>query len=257
MLGAIIGDVVGSRFEKDNIKIKDFDLFHSACRFTDDTVLTVAIADAILQEKSYEEMVKKWGRRYPLAGYGKTFKKWLAGMIKEPYNSWGNGSAMRVSPVAYAFDSLETVLSEAQKSAEITHNHPEGIKGAQAIAAALYLIRKGWTKDRIKVYVEETFDYNLSRAIDEIRPAYEFDVSCQGSVPEAIIAFLEAKSFEDTIRTAVSIGGDTDTIASMAGALAEAFYQEIPGEIVEKTLTFVPDRIKLVLTNFQEKFITI
>ncbi len=255
MLGAIIGDVVGSRFEKDNIKTKEFELFHPACRFTDDTVLTVAIAEAILYQKPYEESVKKWGRRYPLAGYGKTFKKWLAGHIQGPYNSWGNGSAMRVSPVGYAFNTLEQVLEEAEKSAAITHNHPEGIKGAQAIAAIIFLIRQGQSKEAIQTYLGDTFNYDLSRSIEDIRPYYSFDVSCQGSVPEAIIAFLEAEDFEDTIRTAVSIGGDTDTIASMAGALAEAYYKDIPSGIVEKTFAFLPDKIESVLTDFQNRFI--
>ena len=220
MLGAIIGDIIGSRFEKNNIKHKDFELFTNESTFTDDTVLTVAVADCILNDRGYESTIKKYGKKYPLAGYGKTFKLWLAGIIKEPYNSWGNGSAMRVSPIGFAFANEESVLKEAKKSAKITHNHKEGIIGAQAIAMSIFLARKGQSKQEIKSYVEGHFGYNLQRTIEEIRPNYEFDVSCQGSVPEAIIAFLESENFEDTIRTAISIGGDSDTIACMAGAIA-------------------------------------
>jgi len=202
MIGAVIGDIIGSRFEKNNIKSKDFELFTKKSRYTDDTVLTIAIADCILNSKDYEKTVKKYGRNYPFAGYGGTFKKWLAGIIRGPYNSWGNGSAMRVSPIGFAFNDEKKVLDEAKKSAEITHNHEEGIKGAQAIAMCVFLARKSKTKKEIKKYVEYKFGYDLNQTIEEIRPNYKFDVSCQGSVPESIIAFMESTDFEDAIRTA-------------------------------------------------------
>ena len=254
MIGAIIGDIIGSRFEKANLKEKDFPLFTSASRFTDDTVLTLAIADAILYGGGYAQAVQSFGRRYPLAGYGGTFRKWLDGTIQGPYNSWGNGSAMRVSPVAYAFETAEEVLSEAEKSAAITHNHPEGIKGAQAVAMAIFLARKGKRKSEIKAYIIENFGYDLDRSIADIRPTYEFDVSCQGSVPEAIIAFLESTDVEDAIRTAISIGGDSDTIACMAGAIAEAFYGEIPPEIEAKARERLPEKLLRVLDEFKRVY---
>lgn len=250
MIGAIIGDIIGSRLEKNNIKSKDFELFTEESKFTDDTVLTIAIADCILHSKDYEEMVKAYGKKYPAAGYGKTFKKWLAGTIEGPYNSWGNGSAMRVSPIGFAFEEEEHVLEEAKKSAEITHNHEEGIKGAQALAMSVFLARKGKSKHEIKTYVEEKFGYDLNRTIDEIRPNYKFDVSCQGSVPESIIAFLESENFEDAIRNAISIGGDSDTIASMTGAISEAYYTDIPKEIMDKMNTYLPDDFKQIINQF-------
>lgn len=256
MQGAIIGDVIGSRFEKDNLKSKDFELFVKDCRFTDDTVLTVAIADAILKGQPYEEAVKNYGLFYSDAGYGSTFKKWLAGKISGPYNSWGNGSAMRVSPVAYAFDDLDTVLSEAEKSAAITHNHPEGIKGAQAVAGAIFLARKEASKEVIKEFVEDRFRYDLNRILDAIRPVYTFDVSCQGSVPEAIISFLESASFEESIRNAISLGGDSDTIACMAGAIAEPFFGDLPTIMVEEARTFLPQQFLDVIDAFTARYLT-
>lgn len=254
MRGAIIGDIVGSRLEKNNVKSKNFELFTKQSRFTDDTVLTIAIADCILYSKDYEERVKKYGRAYPLAGYGGTFKKWLAGIIKGPYNSWGNGSAMRVGPIGFAFEDEHTILAEAKKSAEITHNHEEGIKGAQAIAMAIFLARKHKSKREIKTYIENKFGYDLSRTIDEIRPSYTFDVSCQGSVPESIIAFLESENFEDAIRTAISIGGDSDTIASMTGAIADAFYPSIPTELIDKMNEYLPADFKTIISTFNQKY---
>ena len=254
MIGAIIGDVIGSRFEWDNVKTKDFELFTETSRFTDDTVLTIAIADSILSKTTYAEAVKKYGLAYPHAGYGGTFKKWLAGLIVGPYNSWGNGSGMRVSPVGYAFETENEVLEASRKSAEFTHNHIEGIKGAQAIAMSIFMSRKGAQKSEIKNYIENKFDYDLSRTIESIRPAYTFDVSCQGSVPESIIAFLESTSFEDAIRTAISIGGDSDTIACMAGAIAEPFYNDIPEEMIENTRKRLPDQFNEVLDLFKEQY---
>jgi ADP-ribosylglycohydrolase len=254
MIGAVIGDIIGSRLEKNNIKRKDFDFFTKESRFTDDTVLTIAIADCILNSKDYEKTVKNYGRAYPFAGYGGTFKKWLGGIIKGPYNSWGNGSAMRVSPVGFAFEEEEKVLEEAKKSAEITHNHIEGIKGAQAIAMAVFLGRKGKSKDEIKAYTEQKFGYDLNRTIDEIRPDYKFDVSCQGSVPESIIAFLESENFEDAIRNAISIGGDSDTIASMTGAISEAYYKSVPDELIERMNEYLPEKFKNIMEDFSKRF---
>ncbi len=260
MIGAIIGDIIGSRFERftyrsTNGKPPDnFELFTDKCHFTDDSVLTIAIADSILTNSEYAQSVKSYGRKYPNAGYGGNFKKWLSKDTFEPYNSWGNGSAMRVSPVAYAFNSTAEVLEEAMKTAVISHNHPEGVKGAQAIALAIFLARTGQTKLAIKKAIVDLFQYDLDRTIDEIRPTYSFDVSCQGSVPEAIIAFLEGKDFEDTIRKAISLGGDTDTIACMAGSIAEAFYQEIPKWIILEAKKYLNEDLLNVLEAFQQKY---
>jgi ADP-ribosylglycohydrolase len=194
-------------------------------------VLTVAIADALLSQGDYTDDLKQYYQRYPHAGYGGTFKAWASSSSCEPYNSWGNGSAMRVSPVGYAFTELEAVLQAAKHTAEVTHNHPEGIKGAQAIAGAIFLARTGGSKSDIKTYIASTFGYDLSQSLDQIRPTYQFDVSCQGSVPQAMVAFLESTDFEDAIRNAISLGGDSDTIACIAGSIAEAFYQGVPETI--------------------------
>ena len=257
MKGAIIGDIIGSRFERNNHKSKTFDLFNSDSRFTDDSVLTIAVANALLEGTSYEHNIKHFARQYPFAGYGGTFRKWMAGQINGPYNSWGNGSGMRVSPVAYTFDNLEEVLTEAQKSAAITHNHPEGIKGAKAIALATFLARKGHDKAAMKKAIVNECAYDLDRKLEEIRPHYKFDVSCQGSVPEAIIAFLESDSFEDAIRNAVSIGGDTDTIACMAGAIAEAYYKNIPADIELQAMERLPKSFREIVIRFYDTYINV
>jgi ADP-ribosylglycohydrolase len=247
MLGAIIGDIVGSRFEWNNHKSKDFDLFTPQSKFTDDTVLTIAIADAIINGKDYADAVMEWGCRYPTAGYGGNFIKWLDGIIVGPYNSWGNGSAMRVSPVGFLYHTERTILREAKKSAEITHNHPEGIKGAEAIALSIYMARKKYSKTDIKETITDRFGYDLNRTLVNIRPTYQFDVSCQGSVPEAIIAFLESVDYEDAIRNAISIGGDSDTIACITGGIAEAFYGDIPDEIIDSAMTCLTDEMRSIL----------
>jgi len=251
MLGAIIGDVIGSRFEAYNKKTTDFKLFTEKSIFTDDSVLTVAVADCLINNKSYTNVFQEYGRKYPNAGYGGTFYKWIFSKNPQPYNSWGNGSAMRVSPVAYAFNDLEEVLKEAKRSAEVTHNHPEGIKGAQAIAAAVFLARKNKTKSDIKDYIQTKFGYNLERKLDDIRPVYRFDVSCQGSVPESIIAFFESTDFESAVRLAISIGGDSDKIAAMAGSIAEAFYKEIPLEMINETKKRLPNAFLEIIKQFQ------
>ena len=256
MLGAIAGDIIGSVFENQPIKTVHFPLFSQMSRFTDDTVLTIAVAYAILSGLDYTASLKKFGRKYPDAGYGGTFYQWLHSDISEPYNSWGNGSAMRVSPVGFAFHSVEHVLDEAAKSAAVTHNHPEGVKGAQATALAIYLARKGKTKEFIKDEISLRFNYHLNRKLDEIRPGYSFNVSCQGSVPESIIAFLESNTYEDAIRKAISLGGDSDTMACITGGIAHAYYKKIPGEIIENTNSRLPDEFIEIINNFNERFYT-
>lgn len=250
MLGAIAGDVIGSIYEHTRIKRTDIPLFHDFSRFTDDTVMTVAIADAILNSTDYAESMRSFGRRYPKAGYGTAFIEWILAPESKPYNSWGNGSAMRVSPIGFAFPTAEAVLSEARKSAEVSHNHPEGIKGAQAAALAVFLARKGESKSNIRKEISTRFSYNLNRTIDEIRPGYRFDVSCQGSVPEAIIAFLDSHDYEDAIRKAISLGGDSDTIACIAGGIAQAFYREIPPEIVAEVRKRLPQEFLDIIDRF-------
>ncbi|MEL6923795.1 MAG: ADP-ribosylglycohydrolase family protein [Bacteroidota bacterium] len=254
MLGAIAGDIIGSIYEKSNLKSTKFPLFSPQSRFTDDTVLTVAVADCVLNDLSYSKTIRKYGRNYPMAGYGRSFKLWLTGIYKVPYNSYGNGSAMRVSPIGWAYEHLVEVNYEARISAEVTHNHPEGVKGAQAIATAIFFARRGYSKPVIRQHITETYGYDLNRTIESIRPDYQFDVSCQGSVPEAIIAFLDGKDFEDTIRLAISLGGDADTLACMAGAIAEAFYEGIPPHIEKEVRNRLPKRFLKMVDAFYEAF---
>jgi ADP-ribosylglycohydrolase len=250
ILGSIAGDVIGSVFEFDNIKTVKFDLFCQESEFTDDSVLTVATMDAILNKKGYSETYQMYGKNYPDRGYGGRFGSWIYSKNPKPYNSWGNGSAMRVSPVGWYGDSLDDVMAEARKSAEVTHNHPEGIKGAQSAAAAVYMARNGKNKDEIKGFITDTFGYNLDRKIDDIRPDYDFDESCQGTVPEAIIAFLESIDFENAIRLAVSLGGDSDTIACITGGIAEAYYRTIPEDIINNVLKIVPVELIDIIKKF-------
>ena len=253
VIGAIAGDIIGSIYEWHNIKTVEFDLFCQRSTFTDDSVLTLATMDAILNQKNFTKVYHEFGRRYR-AGYGHSFSNWIRSETPKPYNSWGNGSAMRVSPVGWFCNSLEEVFDKAKESAEVTHNHPEGIKGAQATAAAVYMARTGNNKDDIKKFIMDTFHYNLDRKIDDIRPHYKFDVSCQGSVPEAIIAFLESTDFEHSIRLAVSIGGDSDTIACIAGGIAEAYYKEIPEYIIENVIRILPNEMLSILEDFSMKY---
>ena len=235
MYGAILGDIIGSPFEFDRgDKTKEFDLFTKDCDFTDDSVMTIAVGEALLAVgpeatvKEIEEAVvtnmQDWGKRYPYAGYGGRFRYWLRERNPKPYGSYGNGSAMRVSAVGWLYDSLERTREVARATANVTHNHPEGIKGAEATASAIYMARNESSKEEIKEYIEREFHYNLDRTLDEIRPGYHMDETCQRTVPEAIIAFLESKDFEDAIRNAVSLGGDTDTLGAITGSIAEAFY---------------------------------
>lgn len=234
MLGAIAGDMIGSVYEAHPIKTKAFPLFHPGCRFTDDSVLTLAVAQALLTDGDYRRWVWEIGRRHPNAGYGGSFIGWLHSSDPQPYNSWGNGSAMRVSPVGWAFHNVDEVLREAARTAAISHNHPEGIKGAQATALAVFLARTKRDKGLIRREISGRFGYHLDRTVDSIRPLYGFDVSCQGTVPEAVIAFLDAGDYEDAVRNAVSLGGDSDTLACIAGAIAEAYYGRVGQDIVEQ-----------------------
>lgn len=235
MYGAILGDIIGSPFEFDRgDKTKDFKLFSRRSHFTDDSVMTLAVCEALLkvgQDATVKEIedtvissMQSWGRRYPHEGYGGYFRRWLTARHPEPYNSFGNGSAMRVSAAGWLYDSLEKTRVVAKATANVTHNHPEGIKGAEATASAIFMARNGSSKEEIKKYIENEFHYDLNRTLDEIRPSFHMDETCQKTVPEAIIAFLEARDFEDAIRNAVSLGGDTDTLGAITGSIAEAYF---------------------------------
>jgi len=254
MIGAIAGDIIGSVYERRPIKTKDFPLFCPRRTFTDDTVLTVAVAEAILSGVPYVDSIRRIGRNHPHAGYGGAFFQWLFADDYRPYHSWGNGSAMRVSPVGFAFASEGEVLDQARMSAEITHNHPEGVKGAQATALAVFLARTGHGKEDIRVRLMTLFGYDLDRSLESIRPSYAFDVSCQGTVPEAIIAFLDSISWEDAVRNAISLGGDSDTLACIAGAVAEAYYGSVPAEIIAKVEEILTPDLWLITKRFREKY---
>ncbi len=262
MIGAIIGDIAGSRFEFHNNKSTEFDLLVPLDRFTDDTVMTVAIADAIITEEDRRPLATKfvaymqaYGRQFPGRGYGGRFGKWIYANDPHPYNSWGNGSAMRVAAAGWVCETLRETTALAELTAVVTHNHPEGLIGAKAIAGCIFLARTGASKEAIREYVRTAFGtvsprYKLDFTLDEIRPSYTFNVSCQGSCPEAIEAFLESDSFEHAIRLAISIGGDSDTIAAMTGAIAEAFYG-VPKEIEEAAMAFLDPALRDVVERFR------
>ncbi len=254
MLGSIAGDIIGSVYEWDRIKTTDFPLFQDKCDYTDDSVLTIATTYAILSETSYAQSYKDFSRRYPERGYGGRFQGWIISDTLEPYNSWGNGSAMRVSPVGFAFESIEEVLEQSKMSAEVTHNHPEGIKGAQATALTIFLARKGNDKETIRKEVSQRFNYDLSRTVDEIRPNYYFNESCMETVPEAIIAFLDSEDYEHSIRLAVSLGGDSDTLACITGGIAEAYYKGVPEHIVNEVMKIIPDEFIEIIEHFRERY---
>jgi ADP-ribosylglycohydrolase len=254
VLGAIAGDVIGSVHEGTRTKTKEFPLFVRESTFTDDTVLTIAVAESLLRPRDYVDALHDYFHAYPSVGYGGTFFRWCIRRSREPYNSWGNGSAMRVSPVAYARNALEDVLDEARRSAEVTHNHEDGIRGAQATAAAVFLARTGSSKDEIRRYTQERFGYSLDATLAELRPNYHFDVSCQGSVPQSIIAFLESNSYEDAVRNAISLGGDADTMACIAGGIAEAYYGAVPEDIRVQTLGLLDERLRAIVEEFLERF---
>lgn len=255
MLGGIAGDVVGSVYEHAGLKSKRFPLFGPSSTFTDDTVLTVAVAESLLTGAELAATFKDWYRRYPWAGYGGSFQQWAREPNHTgPYNSWGNGSAMRVGPVGWACDELEETLALAAATAEVTHNHPQGIVGAQATAGAIFLSRTGSTKAQIQAFLETRFGYALHRSLDEIRPTYSFDVSCQGSVPEALAAFLQSTDFEDALRNAVSLGGDADTQACIAGSVAEAFYGGVPPGIEADVVSRLGDDLRDVVGRFRARY---
>lgn len=262
MYGAILGDIIGSPFEFDRgDKTKDFKLFSRRSHFTDDSVMTLAVCEALLkvgQDATVKEIedavissMQSWGRRYPHAGYGGYFRRWLTACHPEPYNSFGNGSAMRVSAVGWLYDSLENTRTVAKATANVTHNHPEGIKGAEATASAIFMARNGSSKEEIKKYIENEFHYDLNRTLDEIRPSFHMDETCQKTVPEAIIAFLEATDFEDAIRNAVSLGGDTDTLGAITGSIAEAYYR-IPEWLMTECRKRINRDMRVVLDDFND-----
>lgn len=262
MYGAILGDIIGSPFEFDRgDKTKDFKLFSRRSHFTDDSVMTLAVCEALLkvgQDATVKEIedavissMQSWGRRYPHAGYGGYFRRWLTACHPEPYNSFGNGSAMRVSAAGWLYDSLEKTRTVAKATANVTHNHPEGIKGAEATASAIFMARNGSSKKEIKKYIENEFHYDLNRTLDEIRPSYQMDETCQKTVPEAIIAFLEATDFEDAIRNAVSLGGDTDTLGAITGSIAEAYYG-IPEWLMTECRKRTNKDMRVVLDDFND-----
>ncbi|MCQ2237347.1 MAG: ADP-ribosylglycohydrolase family protein [Bacteroidales bacterium] len=257
LMGAIIGDMVGSIYEFNPIKTKDFPLMSQGMDYTDDTIMTIAVADWLMHDEAHSketlvDTMRKWGQKYPnpMGAYGGSFSSWLTSKDPQPYNSWGNGSAMRVSAVGYWSESLEECLELAKTTAEVTHNHPEGIKGAQATAAAIFLARNGHTLKDIKEYIESTFGYDLSRTCDEIRKTYHFDPSCQGTVPESIIAVLESTDYEDAIRTVVSLGGDADTMGAITGAIAYAQYKGISRELDQFAKDKLPEDILDIVFEF-------
>lgn len=253
MLGSIIGDIAGSIYEWDNVKHKGFQpLLAADAFFTDDTVLTVAVADALLHDRDPAEAFKEWGRRYPDSGWGGRFHQWLFSAETAPYGSFGNGAAMRVSPAGLLGRTLEEALDLARRVTEATHDHPEGLKGAAATVTAIFLARQGEGPEAIRQAVTETCDYDLGRTVDAIRPGYRFDVSCRGSVPEALISALEATGYEDAIRNAISLGGDSDTLAAIAGGVAEARFG-IPGEIAGEGWRRLPREMCRVLARLYQK----
>ena len=255
MLGAIIGDVIGSVYEFNPTKDLDFALFTTASKFTDDTVLTIAVASCLLDNKDYSKTLRDFTLRYPHRGYGSRYFDWAYSNSDQPYYSFGNGSAMRVSPIGFGFSTRKKVLAEAQESASVTHNHPEGIKGAQATALAIFLARQAASKYEIRSQIESDFGYDLQRNYQDIQPEYYFNETCQGSVPEAIIAFLASKDFEDAIRKAVALGGDADTQACIAGGIAEAFYKDLPAELIAQTVCRLPQEFIEIIERFYNKFL--
>ena len=257
LIGAVIGDIAGSIYEFNPHKMKDINLQNKDMEYTDDTIMTIAVADWILNDKKLTKKglvarMQQWGRKYPnpMGAYGGMFSQWLSSNNPKPYNSWGNGAAMRVAAVGFAFSSLEETLKVAKKSAEVTHNHPEGIKGAQATAAAIFMARTGSTKEEIRRYISENFGYDMNRTCDDIRPTYSFDGSCQGTVPESIIAFLDSKDYEDAIRLCISLGGDADTMGAITGAIAGAYYHQMPYDLYEFARNKLPDDIKGIIKLF-------
>jgi ADP-ribosylglycohydrolase len=253
MIGAIAGDIIGSVYEWHNIKTKEFVLFSEHCFFTDDSILTIALADSILTGTPYVKNLKTFYRWYPGGGYGGSFHAWAQSPNSAPYNSWGNGAAMRISPVGFAYNDLETVLQKAKEFTEITHNHPEGIKGGQATAAAIFLARTGASKTDIQNFIEREFHYDLSKHVDEIRPTYTFNESSQDTVPQALRAFIDSSDFEDAMRTAISLGGDSDTLACITGGVAQAFYG-VPEAIQQRVYSILDARLGQITRQFMARY---
>jgi len=254
MLGAIAGDIIGSPYEGTGEKLSEFPLLSTMCTFTDDTVLTVAVAEAILDGRDFADALREYANRYPGRGYGWKFIQWAHAPTRGPYHSWGNGSAMRVSPVGWAYESVEAVLEQARRSAAVTHNHPHGIHGAQATALALFMARKQAGKQEIRSEIVRRFGYDLGRSVEAIRHGYQMSVSCQGSVPESIIAFLDADSYENSLRNAISLGGDADTMACIAGGIAEAFHGKLPAEVARFCRERLPQPLLHVVDRFRETY---
>jgi ADP-ribosylglycohydrolase len=254
MFGAIVGDIAGSRFEHEPIKTKEFEFITRACSVTDDTVLTIAVADHLLNGTNLVDLFHTYFDWYPQAGYGGRFVEWAFRQEREPYNSWGNGSAMRVGPVGWAFNTIEETLQVAEAVSSITHNHPEGVRGAQAVAAAVFFARQGLTLDQLRCELERRFGYDLSTPLAAIRPDYAFDVSCQGSVPQSIRAALEASDFVDAVRNAISLGGDADTMACIAGGIAEAHFGGVPPDIRQRAWTECSPHMQGIITQFVSRF---
>lgn len=250
MLGAIAGDIIGSEYEFANWKEYNFPLFSERSTYTDDSVLTIAVADAFMNDLDIPRTLKEYTKRYPGRGYGGSFYQWVQSDSMEPYNSWGNGSAMRTSSLGFLISNEADLMMATRQYAQVTHNHPEGIKGAQATVFAIYLARNGGSREDIRREVSKWFGYDLNPTLDEIRPTYSFDVSCQGTVPPAIIAFLESENFEDAIRKAVSLGGDADTLGCITGSIAEAYYGMVPDPIARETYQRLPDEFIRVLDKF-------
>jgi ADP-ribosylglycohydrolase len=256
MYGSIIGDICGSIYEWNSYKTdspEKINLINQKCYYSDDTILSVAIADALLSDKNYKNALLKWARKYPNSGYGIRFREWFKKTKQRPYNSWGNGSAMRVGPIGWYFDTLEETVYEAKKSAELTHNHKEGIKGAQAAAAAVFLARNNKSKIEIKEHIEKVYRYNLSENIIKLRQRYMYESSCKGTVPPAIMAFLASNDFEHAIQIAISLGGDSDTLACITGSISEAFYKNIPALIIDFVNLKIQDDMKAIITEYYEK----
>ena len=254
LLGAIAGDMIGSVFESKPVKSKNFTLFSPGSSYTDDSVLTLAVASALLTGSDYASIFRAYYRQHPDRGYGAGFRRWVDSPETCPCYSYGNGSAMRAGPIGWAFNSLDEVLAEAKTCAVVTHNHADGIKGAQAVAAAVYLARHGSTKPAIRSYITSSFNYDLDRTLNGIRPGYTFTTNCEGSVPEAILAFLESSGFEDAVRNAISLGGDSDTMACIAGAIAEAYYKEPDPDIHCVVFARLPENLARTALHFNSRF---
>ena len=261
LLGAIAGDAIGSIYEFNPTKDYNFRLLDERMEITDDSIMTIAVADWIMHDDSHSlaELARVMrchglNHLYPMGGYCGRFIQLLLRAEMPAYNSWGNGSAMRVSACGFAFETLEETLEMAKRSAEVTHNHPEGIKGAQATAAAIFLARKGKSKETIREYISANFDYDLNQTCDALRPTYRFEESCQETVPQSIIAFLDSKDYEDAIRLAVSLGGDADTMGAITGAIAIAYYKEMPDEIYDFVTSRIPDDLKEIVREFEHRF---